>query len=304
MAGDHQRHDHGRVRPDPLRPDDRGVLDQRHACPPDRGRAQLRPGAAGAPPVRPGALAPRPRAGQRLPERRPAQRVRRVRRVTRRDVRGPRRVRPERAAQHRRWLLRDDAGPHPRLRGDRPWCSAARSAAARHPHAPVRPRAADHPPARQPLRQRRRADQRHRLAQVRQAHPGRRLQRGRRDRPRAGDQRRPGDRREHGRGHARLGRGDVEVPPPHRVGAGHQPRAGSRGQLALAGHRSRAQVPPGPRHRELDQHEGGRGRVPPPGAAGPALRRGGHRHGLRRAGPGRHGRAEGLDRPTAPTTCS
>ena len=38
----HLRHHHRRLRPDPLGPDRRGVLDLGHARPPDRGRAQLR----------------------------------------------------------------------------------------------------------------------------------------------------------------------------------------------------------------------------------------------------------------------
>ena len=43
--------------------------------------------------------------------------------------------------------------------------------------------------------------------------------------------------------------------------------------------------------RQLDQPQGGRGRVPRAGAARPPLRRGGRRDGVRRAGPGRHRRA-------------
>ena len=51
-----------------------------------------------------------------LPERRPAQRLRRVRRVAGRDRRGPRGVRRQRLRQPRRRLLRDDAGAHRRDR--------------------------------------------------------------------------------------------------------------------------------------------------------------------------------------------
>ena len=48
-------------------------------------------------------------------------------------------------------------------------------------------------------------------------------------------------------------------------------------------------------HRQLDQPEGGRGRLPAEGARRPALRRRRGRDGLRRARPGRHGRAQGRD---------
>ncbi len=48
-------------------------------------------------------------------------------------------------------------------------------------------------------------------------------------------------------------------------------------------------------HRQLDQPQGRRGSVHRAGQALSRLRRGGHRHGLRRAGPGGHGRAQGRD---------
>ena len=48
-------------------------------------------------------------------------------------------------------------------------------------------------------------------------------------------------------------------------------------------------------HRQLDLDEGGRGRLPPPRQAGAPLRRGRRRDGVRRAGPGRHLRAEDRD---------
>ena len=111
------RHDHRRLRPDPVGPGDRGVLELRAPRPPARGRAQLRP-------RRERDAALRRRAVSRLadtfvsalPQRRPAQRVRRVRRVARADGGHPRGVRGQRAAQHRRRLLRDHPRPHP---GDR-----------------------------------------------------------------------------------------------------------------------------------------------------------------------------------------
>ncbi len=51
--------------------------------------------------------------------------------------------------------------------------------------------------------------------------------------------------------------------------------------------RGRAQVPPGPRRRELDQPQGGRGGLPRARPARPPLRRGRSGHGLRRGRPGR-----------------
>ena len=44
---------------------------------------------------------------------------------------------------------------------------------------------------------------------------------------------------------------------------------------------------------QFDLDEGGRSRIPAPGAAGARLRRGGRRHGVRRTGPGRHAGAQG-----------
>ncbi len=58
----------------------------------------------------------RRRADLGLPERRPPERVRRLRRDRPGDLRGAPRVRRGRPGQHRRRLLRDDAGPRP---GDR-----------------------------------------------------------------------------------------------------------------------------------------------------------------------------------------
>ncbi len=62
-------------------------------------------------------------------------------------------------------------------------------------------------------------------------------------------------------------------------------------------HRGRAALHRRQAGRELDLAQGGRGAVPAPGPAGPPLRRGRHRHGLRREGPGRHGRTQGRDLP-------
>ena len=60
-------------------------------------------------------------------------------------------------------------------------------------------------------------------------------------------------------------------------------------------HRGRPEMHPGQADRELDLHEGGRGRVHRAGADLPRLRRRRRRDGLRRAGPGRHARAQGRD---------
>ena len=64
------------------------------------------------------------------------------------------------------------------------------------------------------------------------------------------------------------------------------------------------EVPAGQGRRQLDQPQGGRGGVPRAGAAHPPLRRRRRRDGVRRAGPGRHRRAQGRDLRSAPTTCS
>ena len=55
------------------------------------------------------------------------------------------------------------------------------------------------------------------------------------------------------------------------------------------------QVPAGEGHRQLHLAEGGRGRLPRAGTDHPSLRGGGRRHGIRRAGAGRVGRAQGRD---------
>ena len=55
------------------------------------------------------------------------------------------------------------------------------------------------------------------------------------------------------------------------------------------------QVPAGQGRRQLDLAQGGRGGVPRAGAHDPPLRRRRRRDGVRRAGPGRHRRAQGRD---------
>jgi 5-methyltetrahydrofolate--homocysteine methyltransferase len=73
-----------------------------------------------------------------------------------------------------------------------------------------------------------------------------------------------------------------------RLRAGHFARADHARFVEVDGHRSRPEVHPGQGRRQLDLDEGRRGRIPASGEAGAPLRRGGHRHGLRREGPGRH----------------
>ena len=86
--------------------------------------------------VRRGSRAGRSDLRRRLPERGPAERVRRLRRGPARDQRHAGAVRARRAAERRRRLLRDDAGPHARDRRGR----ARRPSPARFrpgPHVPA-----------------------------------------------------------------------------------------------------------------------------------------------------------------------
>ena len=69
-------------------------------------------------------------------------------------------------------------------------------------------------------------------------------------------------------------------------------------------HRGRPEVHAGQGRRQLDQPQGRRGVVPRAGARRSRLRRRRRRHGVRRAGPGRHRRAQGRRSAAAHTTCS
>ena len=149
--------------------------------------------------------------------------------------------------------------------------------------------------ARHGLRDDRRAHERDRLGALPAPGRGRRLGRGRGRRARAGARRRERPRREHGRRPARQRPGDDDVPEPGRDRARGRPHPGDDRQLALDRARGRAEVRPGQGDRQLDQPQGGRGAVPRAGAADPPLRRGRRRDGVRRAGPGRHRRAQGRD---------
>ena len=213
-----------------------------------------------------------------------------------------RRLRPRRPGQHRRRLLRLDAGPHrgDRRRGRRR--EAARAQVRSAADAPLRPRTADADQGHS-LRQHRRAHQRHRLGQVPQADHRRRLRRRARRGARPGRRRRADHRRQHGRGPDRLRRGDGRIPQSGRRRARHRPRAGDDRLVEIRRDRGRPEMRAGQAARQFDLDEGGRGGLPAPGAAGARLRRGGRRHGLRRAGPGRHARAQGRRSAAAPTSC-
>ena len=85
--------------------------------------------------------------------------------------------------------------------------------------------------------------------------------------------------------------GDADVPQRRRHRARGRAAADHGRQLEVVGDRGRPAVHPGQGHRQLDQHEGGRGGVPRARAAPPRLRRRRCRHGVRRGGPGHRRRA-------------
>ena len=93
VAGHHLRHHHRRVRPHPLGAGHRGVLELRAPRPSTRGRAQLRPRRRRDASVCRGAGSRGRHLRLLLPQRRAAQRLRRVRRDGRGHGRGRRRVR-------------------------------------------------------------------------------------------------------------------------------------------------------------------------------------------------------------------
>src|SRR5690606_24475491 len=97
-------------------------------CAPAVHRPELRPGRQGTAPARGRARAGRRHAGQRAPECRPSECVRRLRRDPGRHGPRPARLRRKRPAQPGRWLLRHHPGTHRRDRrgGARP--RAARGA--------------------------------------------------------------------------------------------------------------------------------------------------------------------------------
>ena len=242
-AGDDLRHDHRRLRPDAVGPDDRGVLALRAPRRPAERRAQLRPRRG-----RDAALRRRARRGS------PTARVSATRTPACPTSFGGYDETPEQmAAAARRvrratgWSTSSAAAaarrPSTSPRSPRPSRGASPAAGRRRvPQAPaaVRPRAARRSAPRLALRQRRRADQHHRLAQVRPPDQGGRLRRGGRRRPRAGRERRQHHRRQHGRGDDRRRGGDDAVPQPDRRRARHRARPGHGRQLEVGGHRGRA----------------------------------------------------------------
>ena len=125
-AADDLGHDHRPQRPHALGPDDRRLLDLDRARAAVLGRHQLRARRAGDAPVPGGARGARADLGQLLPERRPAERLRRLRRDPGADGRAAARVRRERAGQPRRRLLRHHRRAHPRDRRGRRRRRAAR----------------------------------------------------------------------------------------------------------------------------------------------------------------------------------
>ncbi len=301
-AADDLVHDHRQERPNALRPDARGVL---HVGPPRAAvqhRHQLRARRA-----RHASVSRRPRAHRRvlrqqLPQRRPAQRLRPVRRAPGRDERARPGLRDQRLREHRRRLLWHDPRSH---RRDRSGCSGnrtpetildPRSSNLDSPHRVVRTRTAGNP-SRLQLSDDRRADQRHRIRALRARNQGGELHRGRGGRARPGPRRRQHPRRQRRRGHARLRTGDDDVPELHRDGAGDRARADHDRQLQVDRARSGPEVRAGQGGRQFDQPQGGGSGLPRQGANDPALRRGGRRHGVRRDRTGRHGRAESVDLP-------
>ena len=217
------------------------------------------------------------------------------------------------------------AGAARRVRRRRAWSTSSAAAAAPRPSTSARSRdAVEGKPPRKipelprllrlsgleaftltpeiPVRQRRRAHQRHRLGQVPQADHRRRLPGRARDRARPGRERRADHRRQHGRGPARFRAGDGDLPQPDRRRARHRARAGDGRLLEVRGDRGRAQMRAGQGGGELDLDEGRRGGVHRAGQDRAPLRRRGRGHGVRRAGPGRHARAQDRDLRSAPTT--
>ena len=249
-AGGGVGHDHRPLRPQPLGAGGGGLLDLGVPRAAPRGGDQLRP--------RPGADAGAhrgPRAGgadpgQLLSQRRAAQRVRGLRRDAREDGPRPGGVGPGRLPQPRGRLLRHDPGPHPGHRRGGPRSGATGPAGGAAPEPLLGARPPRDPPGLE-LRQRRRADERHRLGPLRPADPGGRARRGPGGGAAAGGGRRPDHRREHGRGDARLGRDDADLPQPARGRARHRPGPGHDRLLEVGGDRGRAEVPPGQGHRQL-----------------------------------------------------
>ena len=197
---------------------------------------------------------------QRLSQRRPAQRIRRVRREPGVHGRAARRVR-------RSGLVNIVGGccgttpEHIRAIAEAVAGDAARHAANAAAAAPVGPRGL-HAHAGTPLRQCRRAHQRHRLGQVPQADHRRRLRQPR-SRWRASRSRtaRRSSTSTWTRACSTPKQAMTHLPQPDRRRAGHRPRADDDRLLQVDGDRGRPQVRAGQGHRQLDLAEGRRGGV-------------------------------------------
>ena len=289
-------HDRRSQRPHALRTDCRGLLDVDRAREAAPRRGELLARRQGDEAARRRALAARRHLHEQPSERRPAERLRWLRRAATRDGDAAARVRRGRARQRRRWLLRHRAGARRADRRGGRRAAAARACAQRTQAAGAlqRPRAV-RARAGHRLRDDRRAHEPDRLGAVPGADRSGRLSRRRRRRARAGARRRELPRRQHGRRSARRRARDDDVPQPDRDRAGGRSDPDHDRQLALERPRGRPQVRPGEGGRQLDQPEGGRGDVPRAGPARARLRRRGRRDGLRRAGPGGDGRAKGVD---------
>ena len=96
--------------------------------------------------------------------------------------------------------------------------------------------------------------------------------------------------------------GDGHVPQSDRERAGHRARAGDDRFLQVRHHRGRPEMRAGQGGRQLDLDEGGRGRVHQACEDRAPPRRRRRRDGVRRAGPGRHVRAQDARSASAPTT--
>ena len=302
-AGDDLGDDHGSLRSHAVRPDRGRVLELGVARPAVLGGPELRAGREGPAPAHRGAGCQRRYPHFPAPECRPAQRDGRVRRVP--GIHGERaaRVCAGRLPQHRGRLLRNDAGAHPRHRGSGAGLRTPAGAQAGQAAALVRAGAADHRRG-LPVRQRGRAHQRYRLEGVRAADSERQLCASAGGRPPAGGKRRADHRCEHGRGHARFAAGHGHVPEAGRFRAGHLARADHDRLEQVERDRGRLEVRAGQVGGQLDQPEGGRRAVPAPGQAGAPLRRRRSRHGVRRAGTGRHARSAASRSVPVPTICS
>ena len=254
-------------RPQPLRPDGRGVL--------DLGRARRSRSSSAST-----ARSARPRCG------RSSRTSRRSRRRGSRATRTPG-CRTRSACTTSSPRTRAASSASSRATGS---STSSAAAAARRPSTSgrssaavegVAPRAVPEPRARDALQRPRAVRDRRRdsnfmligertnvtgSARFRRLVEARRLPGGARRRARAGARRREPPRREHGRRPARRRAGDDDVPQPRRDRARGRADPDHGRQLALVGARGRPQVHPGQGRRQLALAQGGRGAVPRAGA--------------------------------------